>query len=106
MKSSHPKHDLGACRETEMETDMNTDTKTDMITDMITDIETEMENDFVTGAWLELDRISTSLYNVMCGLEYLMSREELQMISNLQAFRERKWKDFQPAIGSEAADNR
>jgi hypothetical protein len=79
---------------------METEMKTDMKTDTITDIETEMENDFVTGAWLELDRICTSLDNVMGGLEFLMSREELPKISSLQAIREQQWKQFQAGTGS------
>jgi hypothetical protein len=69
---------------------METEMETDMKTDMETDIETETENDFVTGAWLALDRISDSLYNVMYGLEYL--REELQKISSLQAIRKQQIK--------------
>jgi hypothetical protein len=85
---------------------METEMKTDMKTDTITDIDTEMENDFVTGAWLELDRICTSLDNVMGGLEFLMSREELQKISSLQALRKQLRKDFRPATGPEAAENR
>jgi hypothetical protein len=80
--------------------------ETDMKTDMKTDIETELENDFVTGAWLELDRICASLDNVMGGLEYLMSREELQKLSSLQAIRKQQRKDFQPASDPQAAEVR
>jgi hypothetical protein len=80
--------------------------ETKMKTETITDIETEMENDFITGAWLELDRICTSLDNVMGGLEFLMSREELQKISSLQALRKQQRKDFEPSTATEAPENR